>query len=348
MSVVEELPRVDTTRRAAMLELPVEPATHAALLAELDFLDVLEVRPPARASKPDGRELRVACWNMERGRHLEHAAELLRGTRADLLLLTELDVGMARTGQLHVARELASRLDCGYAYGIEFLELGLGNEHERPELAGLANEVGFHGGAILSPHALRDPLLVRLDRSGRWFDGAFGERRVGGRMAALAKLEVAGIEVVFASVHLESHGDPLQRADEFALLLDAIEAYAPGAPALIGGDVNTTSLGRRDVEDRAQLARLLRENPGRLLDPVPHEPLFARAEAAGYDWRSCNALDESTQRKPDGRGGLRLDWFFCRGLEARDPAVVDAVAPGSGLVLSDHELIRVRVRLPEG
>lgn len=346
MALRDELPRVAAERRAAMLELPPERSTHAALLAELPSLDEVEVRAPARPCKVVGRAARIACWNMERGRHLEAGARLLAGTHADAFLLSELDLGMARSGQRHTARELAEALGCGYAYGVEFVELGLGDEREREQHRGAANSAGFHGAAILSPHLLRRPALVRLERSGAWFDGAFGERRVGGRMALLATLSIDGADVVLASVHLESHSDPAGRDAEFAVLLDAIEAYAPGAPALIGGDVNTSSFARDQIEDREALRRALREDPTRLLDPVQYEPLFVRAERAGYDWRGCNRLDASTQRKRDPceRGRLRLDWFFCRGLLADEPAVLDAVEPGSGRPLSDHELLTLRVR----
>jgi hypothetical protein len=81
---------------------------------------------------------------------------------------------------------------------------------------------------------------------------------------------------------------------------------------------------------------------------MPHEPLFALAERRGYDWRACNAVGTSTERRRRGdghaRGTLALDWFFARGLDVSAPEVIAAVDPGSGSALSDHEAIAVTIR----
>lgn len=330
-----------------MLALPPSLDTHARLLEELQDLAALEQASPpdgAAGAPADDDGLRVVAWNAERGRFPDGAAAMLGAAGAQVHLLSELDWGMARTGQRHTARDLAERLGCGYVYGVEFLELGLGDARERGALAGQTNAVGFHGAAILSPRPLERPRLVRLARDGRWFDGALGERRVGGRMALLASVDLASGPVALATVHLESHSEPDERATQLAVLLDAVEDYAPGGPAVIGGDMNTSSLGpeHRDAE---RLRDAFRADPDRLRNPIPHEPLFRLLDERGWEWRSCNRLDQGTQRMvepgpaSDGRGVLHLDWLFCRGLEARDPEVIAAVDPVSGRALSDHEAV---------
>jgi endonuclease/exonuclease/phosphatase family metal-dependent hydrolase len=334
---------VSPERRAAMLELPVGAVTHAALLAELPFARALEVAPPHAPAPGCGAPARVLAWNAERCKRVEAAAGLLAPTGADAILLSEMDWGMARSGQRHATRELAAALGCGYVFAVEFLELGLGNEAERARHAGETNAVGYHGGAILSRHPLLEPALVRLGGDGDWFDGERGERRVGGRIAVLAKLRVAGTEVALASVHFESHADPSFRAAQMRALLDALADYAPGAPALVGGDVNAHSLGRRHFHDRELLREVLAEDPERLARPVPHEPLFAVAEAAGFDWRRCNAAGSTERRRapePSARGVLKLDWFFATGLATSAAEVIPAV-DGAGAALSDHDAIAV-------
>ena len=342
----EALPVVPAPERAAILALAPEARLHARVAAALPALRCVELAPPAAAAPALGAA-RVVAWNAERGRFPEAAAGMLRAAGADALLLSELDVGMARSQQRHTARELALRLGLGFAFGVEFLELGLGSAAERERCAGLRNAVGYHGGAVASARPLERPVLVRLDAGGDWFDGRRGERRVGGRIAVLATLRVAGAPVTLASVHLESHCDPARRDAQTAALLQAIEAYAPGAAALIGGDLNTHSLGSAELEDRDALARALRADPRRLAEPIAYEPLVERLERAGFERRACNA-GLSTERRRSGegsqRGTLRLDWFFARGLACSAPEVIAAVDPETGEALSDHEAIAVTIR----
>jgi endonuclease/exonuclease/phosphatase family metal-dependent hydrolase len=341
------LPLVPVAEREAILALPPDAGAHARVAAALPGLRSLErVAPPEPA--PARSEARVVAWNAERGRFPEASAALLRGAGADVLLLSELDVGMARSGQRHTARELAARLEMGFVYGVEFLELGLGDAKERARCAGQRNAVGHHGGAIASALPLERPALVRLDAGGDWFDGRRGERRVGGRIAILATLRLGAAAVTLASVHLESHGDPAQRDAQIAALLLALERYAPGAPALLGGDVNTHSLGLRELEDHEALASALRADPGRLADPLRYEPLFERLAGAGFEREACNVAGASTERRRlaagSERGTLRLDWLFTRGLAASRPEVVAALDPATGAPLSDHEAIAVTIR----
>jgi hypothetical protein len=351
VSMMGSIPEVSLARRDEILGLRAEPDGHEQLLGTLGFERALECVPPPADSGSAveiPESLRVVAWNAQRCRDPEAAAALLRATGAGLFLISELDHGMARSQQRHAPRELARLLGCGYAFGVEFLELGLGDVRERETHAGEQNAAGYHGGAILCPRALVEPTLARVERSGRWFDGALGERRVGGRVAVLCRLPVGARLVTFASVHLESHSDPDERAAQLEAVFDAVDALAPGAPALVGGDVNTHSLGRAELSDRALLTRALEADPRRLAQPIPHEPLFALAERRGWDWRACNSLGTSTERRARGddsaRGTLALDWFFARGLRVSEPTVIDALDPASGAALSDHEVIAVMIR----
>ena len=339
----ETLPLVSAVERERLARDSAAGRDHRDAAATVDALDGIEVAPAAaRDDAPD--PCRIVSWNAERGREPDAAARRLAPQQASAWLLTELDVGMARSRQLHTARSLADAWPrAGFAFAVEFLELGLGGAAERAAHAGASNEVGYHGAAILSPHALEAPALVRLDAGGDWWDGRRGERRVGGRIAVLATLRVGGTPVTLAAVHLESHAGPEHRDAQTAALIEALEAYAPDRPALIGGDVNTHALTERALEDPKELARLMREDPERFRLPRRHEPLFDRLAAAGFECDACNLVETSTQRTPEGRGGLHLDWFFSRGLAVSEPEVVAATDPESGAALSDHEAIAVTI-----
>lgn len=342
----DALPVVPAARRREMLALPPTADTHAGLVEEVRALERVEFAPGPSRRPLVQSGARMAFWNAERCKHLDAAADLLAAQRADVTLLCELDHGMARSGQRHTARELAGRLDSGYAYAVEFLELGLGDAHEREVHAGEENAVGYHGAAILTRGALQRPALIRLETEGAWFDGARGERRVGGRIAVVGTVDLHGVDVTVASVHLESHSDPAHRAGQVSALLEGLEEYGPGAPAIVGGDFNTFSFGVGDLGDPERFGRMLEADADRLAQPIPHEPLFETLRAAGFEWTACNRMGEPTQRvaapPPSARGLMKIDWFFTRGLLAEDPEVVPAV-DAAGRPLSDHDLLAVTV-----
>lgn len=342
--VTRTVPALTPLDAAARERIAARPATgeeHARQFAACACLHELEVAPPPAPPPPLAGPVRITFWNAERGKFLDASAALLGGLGAAAHLLCELDLGMARSGQAHTARELAARLGAGYLFGAEFVELGLGDRWERERHAGEVNRAGLHGAAILSPHPLARPALVRLSADGAWFDGTRGERRIGGRIALLATLGVADQPVTLADVHLESHSDPQSRAVQMARLLDAIDAYGGDQPVLLGGDFNTSTTSRGWARGTGARPVLPAE---RRLDPVPHEPLFEVAARRGYDWRACNTLGVPTERtRPDGTPPPplgRIDWFFSRSLAASDPQTVPAVN-AEGVAISDHELLSV-------
>jgi endonuclease/exonuclease/phosphatase family metal-dependent hydrolase len=308
-------------------------AAHAALFADSACLDRVE-RRHAQPVEEAPAALRVVSWNAERLKHVEASAALLARLEADVVLLTEVDRGMARSGNRDTVGDLARLLGMGWVFGVEFVELGLGDSRERAWHGGETNRDGLHGNAILSRLPIDRAGMVRLETDGFWFMGERnGERRIGGRQAVLAS--IAGI--TFAAVHLESHSDPQHRATQTAVLLDDVEAFAAAEPIVIGGDFNTAT-----VEHGAK-GGLAAE---RLLDPVPFEPLFEVMAARGLAWEEANTMGVATQRsRPDGTPAPpfgRIDWLFTRGLAARSPATIPA-QDDDGAAISDHEVLALTV-----
>ncbi|MCY4451712.1 MAG: endonuclease/exonuclease/phosphatase family protein [Immundisolibacterales bacterium] len=337
-----ESPTLSPARRAAH---GTGAATHDGAAEGLDVLRRIEVVPPPEPSSTPAHELRVAFWNAERAKYLEASADLLRIVAADVVLLCEMDLGMARSGQHHTTRWLAEALDLGHVFGVEFVELGLGDARERSWHAGAENREGLHGGAILAAREFDRPALIRIDAGGAWFDGLRDEPRIGGRIAVAGKLDVAGVSVAFVSTHLESHSDPDDRARQATALLDAIDVYHGDGPVILGGDFNTTSASYSALNVHPGRKVLERADPGRFLDPVPYEPLFEVLQARGYDRAACNTAHATQRTRPDGTPEPphgRIDWFFTRRLLARDPATVAAV-DDAGAAISDHELLAVTI-----
>jgi len=289
--------------------------------------------------------LKVVTWNVERLRHVDAITAVLGRQAPDIVLLSEVDKGMARSGNGHPLRTLADRLGHAFAFGVEFVELGGGNETERAATGEAANAEGFHGNAVTSAVPLLRPFLARLDAAGGWFRPERGQPRIGGRMAIGGQVHIGNQRVTVVSVHLENRTDPAGRAMQTRHLLDAIDKYDPDAPVLLGGDFNTltSSYEERHDDPQAWMARVAAE-PGRLIHAERHEPLFAVLAERGYDWQAANNLDLPTQRREAGTPVGRIDWFFTRGLEASGPEVIAAVLSDGGPI-SDHEALTVTIRL---
>jgi endonuclease/exonuclease/phosphatase family metal-dependent hydrolase len=127
-------------------------------------------------------------------------------------------------------------------------------------------------------------------------------------------------------------------------LLDIIEHYDTGAPLLIGGDFNTSTIDR--TRDRDQEFRELAADPTtRLLDVAPYEPLFREFSDHGFDWHASNVPGKPCERTQPGRPARplgKIDWTFTRGLYVAAPAILPALA-ADGTSISDHDCLLVTV-----
>jgi endonuclease/exonuclease/phosphatase family metal-dependent hydrolase len=315
---------------------------HRRLLAELRCLHEVD-RGSGGAAELTGW-VRVAAWNVQRGRRPAALALLLAESGADVCLLSELDSGMARTGNADVTAAIAADLGAGYAFGVEFVELSLGDVSEQRDAGAGHNVSGLHGNAIVTRASLGDPGVVRLPDTGLgWFAADSPQPRVGGRVAVVATVTVDGVAVEVASAHLENRGDPGQRAEQMEALLRVVDARARGGPAVVGGDCNTLGASYAELFDHRLVRRMRRSDPARFSWPVSCEPLFDVARAHGFEWTDANVAAPTTAHDSGGLPDhvpIRLDWLFVRGLVARRAAVV----PAAGL--SDHHLVSVGVRLP--
>jgi endonuclease/exonuclease/phosphatase family metal-dependent hydrolase len=317
-------------------------AEHDRIARGVTALSAIEYRPPETPVRPR-TPLRLAAWNAERLKYGDPSAALLRAQDLDIILLTETDVGMARSGNRHTTAELAAALDMGYAYGVEFVELGLGDPREQEWHKGQRNHAGLHGNAILSRLPLQDLALIRLD-GGRWFaDGSNGvaagtQRRLGGRIAVAGRVVTDDGDLVLVSVHLESDSDAPDRAQQITRLLTALDGVYGNARMVIGGDCNTAELPEVD-EARPEDSRAW------FLRCDAYEPLFSVMQKAGFGWRTANDMAATQRQRPDGRPippFRRIDWLFTRGLKPSSPRTVPAV-DDKGAAISDHDAIVVDI-----
>ncbi|MQB44438.1 endonuclease/exonuclease/phosphatase family protein [Rhizobium sp. ICMP 5592] len=306
--------------RQSFISLEKTPDIHAATLASLVCMNTVRVGGMAGQGRPLAFPFTVAAWNLERCLFPLESAAKLQATDAPLVLLSEMDEGMARTGQSDPTAIVAGELGMNYAYGVEFLELSLGSEIERSFCRDDFNEKGFHGNALMASTALKDVFLFRLPGEAVWFKDSNEQPRVGERCAIGAIVETEAGPFVAVSVHLESVATSAYRERQMAALIDAVEAYAPGLPILIGGDLNTGNHTGGDFRT---------------------DTLFAMAEGRGFECHG-GPLDQTSTRPslitrfPDR--SMKLDWFLSRGLRIGESHLVSSLN-GDGKPLSDHDMI---------
>jgi endonuclease/exonuclease/phosphatase family metal-dependent hydrolase len=314
----------------AALAATGDRAAHHRFAAQCQALQALEVAPPPRPA-PVAKTFRVAAWNIERCKYAEPTLALVKQIGADVALVTEMDIGMARSGNRHTMRDLAGGLGAGYVFATEYVELGLGDDRERKWHAGQPNMSSLHGNGIIARQTLADPFVVRLDDGGVWFGESYkDQRRVGARNAVVARLTDAPRPLWFVSVHLESQSDPADRARQVTRMLTALKSRIGDAACVVGGDFNTNKLPRGDRMPDDVLA-----------NPRSIEPLFTVFADHGFAWATSNTPEQSCRTRPDGAPKPpfpRLDWLFVRGVTASSPRTVAAV-DCKGAAISDHELI---------
>lgn len=327
-----ELPDVAQGARGRILAAPRTAEAHRALMATTPAMNAVQLG--GMASKDILPSFfSVAAWNVERCLFPERTAEHLKQVLPDIVLLSEVDHGMSRTAQRHTTEDVARALDMNYAFGVEFFELDLGGQTERRFCRDDFNQHGWHGNAILSAVPFDKVAMLRLDDHGHWFSEASGadpgQPRLGGRMALLAVLPTESGPLCVVSTHLESNAGSEHRCGQFEILMDAIDAFAPEMPVLIGGDLNTGNHLPPDFDWQK-------------------EALFDRAQQRGYSWGFT--ADGPTTRPslitPHPERVMKLDWFAGRGLHNLDKGKLSSVAK-DGTPLSDHDCVWCVVYMPD-
>ena len=329
--VVSRIPAIDRTRVGDTVG-----KTHGDLLELVPEIHQLELDNAfAEASEDAKKEPFVLCWNGERGRFVLEETPL---PFADIYLLNEMDAGMARTNNAHTVRRLAERLDFNYLYAVEFLELTRGEPAERQSPG--ENTLGFHGNAILTRYVIHEPRMLRLEGGSQWLDD--DQKRIGTRMALACLVDTERGPIRIVCTHLESESPPALRAQQMQQILEFLAIDGSDVPTIVGGDWNTWSFDKRDEQEKGRLARDP-ESPGRLLRPMPWEPLFQALTSHGYTYESANDLTRGTYPVAGFPIEARLDWLAAKGMGAKDPVVIPAAkSPRQNRPLSDHHAIGAR------
>ncbi len=333
--------------------------------------------PPPAAGPSRGRALRAVAWNIQRGARLDDlrravVAPAFAGT--DLLLLSEVDVGLGRSGNRNVARELAEALGMNYAFGVSYLAL---TDDFGDDSGGRENTLALSGAAILSRHPIGRVENIDLPEVRDKFHSS--EKRLGKKRALLAEIALPDGPLAVAACHLDSNASPAQRAHQLAGVLDSVDRSGV-TRALVGGDFNTSTY---DLSSPLALARDLlhkllitgfRATVHNYLTPEKRyeQPVFDLLRARDfavegfndcatgsyfYDLTDPYILNRSQKlvgrpltrilvrllRPWNGCVPARLDWFAGRNVKPVAAAVERPRADADGRPLSDHSAVIVDV-----
>ena len=326
---------------------------------------------------PAPPQYRFVAWNVERGAQFEGQVEVLRThpflREADVLLLTETDAGMVRSGNRNVARDLARELGMHYAFVPCYLNLTKGSGIEQ-DLPG-SNGLGLHGNALLSRYPMGNVRPVFLENGVDIM--ASREKRIGRQAAVAADIRFPNGTITAVSVHLDAQSTQRHR---YRQLRDVLDSVGAAQAVVVGGDWNTSTYNSSRAL-HAILGFWLRVMMGvdnvirnHYLHPYRRfeRDLFRLLEERGFDYRESNRLGEHTVsydvedlratkalrdwvpgwcfhfirwalRNHGGRCPVKLDWFATRGVRCRNPVVIHDVREGRAVPLSDHDAIGVDV-----
>jgi endonuclease/exonuclease/phosphatase family metal-dependent hydrolase len=267
-----------------------------AYAANLPFLKQLLEEPcwetRAFESSPPKPWARCISWNIEKGKKLKAIIKAFQSDSrlhdADLVFLQESDVGMARSGNQFIARELALGLGMNYAFVPSFIELtkGVGDDLDAPG----ENQTGFQGNAILSRFPILNARSIPLPQCFQPFE--FTEKRYGMRNALVCDLSFRDKAFTAVSIHLEVRNTPMCRARQMAELLLRLQ-HRSKSPVLMGGDFNSNTFARGNaLRTLISFLRLTLQPPDSVVastvNPESREPLFEILSRGGFVWRNLN------------------------------------------------------------
>ncbi|MDA2935257.1 hypothetical protein MYX82_13090, partial [Acidobacteria bacterium AH-259-D05] len=354
-------------------------ALYAKLQPEIERVLETVVREDLAAGVVSSRSsIRATAWNIERGVHLRHIIGILREHpllgESDIFLLTELDLGMARTKNRFVAQEIAQALELNYAFAPCYIALNKGSGLES-QVPG-ENVQALHGNALFSRHPLREAHSIALPNGKDLMRGK--EKRLGSQQAVIAIVEhpLGSLRVV--SLHLDAHSSQKHRRLQMKIILDHLKTLSPSLPVLLGGDWNTSTYNSsRSLYSILGYCRRVLMGVHNVIEnhyPYPdrwfERHLFRELERQGYHYHNLNEpgvcslhynVDDLAAnhrmadwipgwcfwfinwalQKNDGHCSIKLDWFAGKDIAPdlnHPPRVVGDVHP-EGLVLSDHDPI---------
>jgi endonuclease/exonuclease/phosphatase family metal-dependent hydrolase len=366
-----DLARFDSVRE--LEESTAYRKMRPAIERVLDHVWQEQFAPP---QVPAASPVRAVAWNIERGLCSAGVTRALKEhpvlRQADILLLSEVDWGMARTDNRFVAHELASSLKMNYAFAPCYLALTKGAGVEK--LVAGDNAESLHGNALMCRFPMHRVHSLALPNGKDKMKGA--EKRIGAQRAVIADIAHPGGAFRAVALHLDAHSSQRHRYVQMRRVLDHVDTLAPKLPVLIGGDWNTTThdasralycilgyfrrvmMGVRHVisnhypyPERWFERRLFRElerrgyayrelnNPGECTLHYDVKDIAANSNMGEWVPQWCFWFTNWALERTGGRCSMKLDWFAGKGIQPVAPACAIPDLTDNGRRISDHDPI---------
>jgi endonuclease/exonuclease/phosphatase family metal-dependent hydrolase len=340
-----------------------------------------------RDAAADAGRISALAWNIERGSHFSGIVHALTNhpqlKDRDILFLTELDHGMARSGNRFVAKELGDALQMNFAFAPIYIALQKGSGVE--EFVEGENTDAIHGLAMYSRYPMKNVHAIPLP-NGK--DKMWGkEKRLGRLRALIADIEHPAGTFRAVTIHLDALCSRAHRHRQMKIILDHLDTFPP-LPVLLGGDWNTTTFNSQNAT-RAILGYWRRVFMGVRNVVKNHYPypdryfesrLFSELENRGYEYKTLNeagvgtihydvaSVEKNTNlrdwvpewcfpfifwaaNRVGGHVSCRLDWFAGRDIAlAADtkPRTIGNLRNSKSVPLSDHDAIVLDFTLRRG
>ena len=360
---------------------------YAKIKPEVDQIlnSIVLWEPPALAGRyihrdavSDAGHISALAWNIERGNRFSGIVDALKNhpqlKDRDLLFLTELDYGMARSGNRFVAKELGDALQMSFAFAPIYIALQKGSGVE--EFVEGENTNAIHGLAMFSRYPMRNIHAIPLP-NGK--DKMWGkEKRLGRLRALVVDVEHPAGTFRAVTVHLDALCSRAHRHRQMKIILDHLDTLPP-LPVILGGDWNTTTFNSQNAT-RAILGywrRVLMGVRNVVRNHYPHpdryfeKRLFRELVGRGYEYKALNEIGAGTihydvasvekntnlrdwvpewcfpfifwaANRVGGHVSCRLDWFAGKNIylaAGTRPQTIGNLHDTEGVPLSDHDAI---------
>lgn len=329
---------------------------------------------------------RSLAWNLERGMCWDGILKTFKNhpdfLSSDIFFCPETDLGMARSGNRNVAREMAKTLKLNYLFFPAYLNLDKGNGQEIDKVNG-ENSLGIHGNTLFSRYPIKNPRAIRLKNCKDKMRGK--EKRLGSQQAVVADIKFPESAVRVVCIHLDAHSSQRQRYMQMKTILDALDKENWKGSTLIGGDWNTsTYYANHSFFAFWSFWRKVAMGPKHVCEthyPYPEryfeKRLFDFLEERQFDYKDFNLLGAPTMhyhlndeekkknmrdwtpkffqffidwamRKAEGMARFKIDWFTAHNLQpiAGSQKVIGNLSY-KGKPISDHDAIAVEFNLAE-